>query len=105
MVWVMTWLDDRLAERERLKTRNKLVEVESAKIFDDLWREVLRSVEEGTEKGLPLRTNVSAYERVVIELVLKSSRQEDERQRELTIRLLMEEEKISVSGPSISLQL
>src|SRR5579863_534608 len=103
-VQFMTWIDERLAERERLKIRNALVEHGSVPIFNDLWAEVLRLVEEAKDKGVPVGTNGLPSERIVWQPGIHPPNDSDERRRELRIKLLEDRESISVSGPHVSLQ-
>ena len=62
----MTWIDDRLAERAMRDKRTELILSNAEEIFNNLWKEIKRSVDEAKSKQLPVSANGSPYERVIL---------------------------------------
>jgi hypothetical protein len=62
----MTWIDDRIAEREkRERQQHNLAFQEAENIFRGLWSEIMRFVEEANTKGFLLTTNGSSFDRQI----------------------------------------
>ncbi len=62
----MTWIDDKLDERGRRKEREELILSHAEEIFDNLWKEIKRCVDEARSKQIPVSANGSPYERVIL---------------------------------------
>ncbi len=62
----MSWIDDRLAERDRRNERAELILSHAEEIFVNLWKEIKRCVEEAKSKGLHVSANGSPNEHVTL---------------------------------------
>jgi hypothetical protein len=103
-MYFMSWIDKRIQQRQKLMERNKAVADGAEGLFDDLWKEIAALTKEANDKGLPVGTDGSAYERVVWAAVIPRLGQPTDR-RELRINLHKDREEISVSGSSVPLGL
>lgn len=102
----MTWIDDRLAERDRRNERAERILSRAEEIFANLWKEIKHCVDEAKSKQLPVSANGSPYERVILipdpiqpprafgEEVSRSSVS-----KRLHVKLEKDTSKITVSGP------
>jgi hypothetical protein len=90
----MTWLDDRIAQSVKRKQDNKLILDWAESVFNALWEEITRIVEEAKSKGFQLSTNGSPDQRAVI---FKENR--------LLITLERDAGTILANGPGFNLQL
>jgi len=79
----MTWIEERLAQREALRERTRLIEEHTPKIYQAVWEEILRFVKDGQAAGMVLNTGGSANARAVYSSVLG----QPQSNRELTVSL------------------
>lgn len=63
--FLMSWIEDRLAQRRQRRSRDSLIASNAEKIYNDLWREVFGLVEVAQDRGIDLIPNGSPYERTV----------------------------------------
>ena len=90
----MTWLDDRTAQSTKRKQEERLILDRAEGIFNNLWQEIVRIVEEAKSKGFPLVTNGSPDQRAIM---LKGER--------LPITLERDAEMITANAPGFTVQL
>ena len=85
-----------MKQREKLMSRNSEVMRGAEGIFNELWDEIVGFAREADAKGMPVKTNGSSFERIVLasEFPYFSNLS---RQRNLTITLDRVNEKISAS--------
>ena len=105
----MTWIDDRLAERQKRDEHEQLIADHAETIFNDLWAEIKRSVDEAKSKQIPVYTNGATYERVVLLSVIGPTRhaqvfgeqvsQQQSPPKRLHIKLAKDNSGIIISGP------
>jgi len=105
----LTWIDDRLAERQKRNEHEQLIADYAEKIFNDLWGEIKRSVEEAKTKQIPVYTNDAPYERAVFLSVTGLTRhaqvfgeqasQQQSPPKRLDIKLAKDNSGITISGP------
>ena len=62
----MNWIDDRLKQRDDAYRRTVLIEQSAPTIFKNLWDAITPWVEEAKKKNMPVLTNGTPYERIVI---------------------------------------
>jgi hypothetical protein len=62
----MSWIDDRLAEREALLSRRENINTNAPKMYQALWAHLMELVKEANGKSFRLLTNGSEYERIII---------------------------------------
>jgi hypothetical protein len=61
----MDWLDDSARERDRRDVHSKEIALRGYEVFESLWRDVTRWIEEAKTKGHLLSTNGSPESRTV----------------------------------------
>jgi len=93
------WIDNRLNEQKVLRERELLVRGHAPVLYDELWKQILESVNYAQKKAMSVGTNGSQEDRIV----WMSSESMGER-RELHIRLAGDRKTISASGPGIELR-
>jgi hypothetical protein len=63
----MSWIDERLAERQALVERNRLLDDHAVQVYAAVWKEMMTFVEEAKTKGFSnLLTNGSVQNRRLI---------------------------------------
>jgi hypothetical protein len=87
----MTWIEERLAQREALHERTRLIVEHTPKIYQAVWEEIMAFVKDGQAAGMALSTGGSVNARVV----RSSSPGHPERDREITVSLI--DSKLSAS--------
>jgi hypothetical protein len=94
----MSWIDDRLEQREALAERNKLIDENADAIYYALWKEIVGFIEEAVTKGLRVSTNGAVQRRyIVLEAPLGLGQQR--------LELTMESKRtISAAGGSLNLK-
>jgi hypothetical protein len=101
----MTWIDDRLAQRKMLEECNELIASSAEEIYDGLWEEIARFVDEAKKKGLPVFTNGKPHERVVGLVMVPGPNESFAMSKELRIKLLKGERCIKAHGPKVDIRL
>jgi len=100
----MTWIDDHVDQLNKLRSRNSAVANGAEGIFEELWKEIVSLSKEAAAKGLRVRTNGSAFDRIVGKSsypILLDPRNE----KQLRISLDKQRELISACGPDQTIDL
>jgi len=92
----MTWIDERARERKQLEANRQLVFSQADKVFEALWNEIDICIEWAKENRLPVDTNGSPRDRLVL-MTGKTER------KELRLTLSKDRHSILVKGsPAIT---
>jgi len=86
----MSWIDERIAQQEKLDAYKSAVASGAEGIFEDLWNEIVAQIKEAESKGLQVGTRGEPDERIVWASNLRKSGNP----RELKIRLHKERGEI-----------
>jgi len=93
----MSWIEDRLGQRKRLKEHRQIIAEGAESLFESLWQEIVGNVKEAAEKGLQVGTNGAGYERIVWESMTPRPGQRSANRKEVKITLRKEREAVSIS--------
>ena len=95
----MNWIDDRLKQRQTMFARSVLIERSAEQIFNDLWDEISKWIEDAKKKNVDVCTNGTPYERIV---TLRGEPpypgQEGAKPKTITLGLARDKAAISVKG-------
>ena len=94
----MSWIDDRIKQREAAHRRSVLIDEGAPIIFNNLWGAITPWVEEAKKKNMPVFTNGIPYERVVILSTPGRPGQSRSEPKHLTLSLAKDRSGIVVDG-------
>ena len=100
----MTWIDDRIAERENEKSRKSLILEQAEKIFTALWSDLRSFVDEANKKGFSLSMNGSTFEREITRAVIPVPAGQRYSPEILQVRLSREQGIVSAQGPGVNIE-
>jgi|NGEPerStandDraft_6_1074524.scaffolds.fasta_scaffold177056_2 hypothetical protein len=101
----MSWIDDRIKQRDEAFRRSVLIEAAAEKIFNHLWEAITPLVEEAAKKEILVFTNGTPYERVIGLSVVPRHLQGSVEPKLLTLKLEKEKHAIMVLGMRQPIQL
>ncbi len=94
----MNWIDDRLKQRESVFRRSALIEQAAGTILNNLWDAITPWVDEAKKRNMPVFTNGTPYERVVILSTPVLPGQSRSDPKRLTLSLAKDRSGIVVDG-------
>jgi len=94
----MSWIDDRIKQREAAYRRFVLIDEGAPIIFSKLWDAITPWVEEARKKGVPVLTNGTPHERIVILSTPVPVGQSRSDPKHLTLSLAKDRSGIVVDG-------
>jgi hypothetical protein len=83
----MSWIDDRLADRNALRARETLIKEHAISIYEALWNKLVEHIEDAKTKSFDLFTNGALQNRKVILWKKELSGEYAKTSEELTFRL------------------
>jgi len=95
----MTWLDDRIEQRTKASTEDRLIAQSLEPMYEALWEKVVFWIDEARKNGIELLTNGAAHERIVKLPVKPRATQSMTHPKQLTISLDRSKHAIVASGP------
>jgi hypothetical protein len=106
----MTWIDDDRAELERqhhagveLRARESQISSRAAKIYEELWKEILARITEAESKGLgKILTNGDCYQRTLIVMQKIKPDESYALPDKYMLALAPDQQSIVMSGPNSS---
>jgi hypothetical protein len=96
----MNWIDDRLEEQQAARKKSVLIEGAAENIYNQLWDELSRWVQEAADKGIAVFTNGEQLDRVIV----LSPKRAGEAKR-LSVRLQKDKHGIMVGGVRFDIDL
>lgn len=94
----MSWIDDRLKQRDDTYRRTVLIERAAPVVFDNLWDAIVPWVEEAKKRNMPVFTNGTPYERIVILSTPIRLGQTQSDPKHLTLSIAKDRSAIVVTG-------
>ena len=94
----MNWIDDRLKQREDAYRRTVLIVQAAPVVFDNLWDAIIPWVEEAKKKNIPVFTNGTPYERIVVLSTPVRFGQSHSDPKHLTLSIAKDRSAIVVTG-------
>ena len=101
----MTWIDERIRERDERQRRSNLILQQAEKVFAALWDEIMNFIGEAMTKGFTLATNGSPSEREIIRtLIPMPAGRSISNPAHLYVKVVREKGIISATGPGVNIQ-
>ena len=99
----MSWIEERIAESRRLEESDRLVSQHAMSVFDNLWDEIKKLIEEAKKHNFQIFTNGSPENREIRLSTDPTPTQHSSPGREFHLSISKDRKTISVAGPPVSI--